>query len=120
MCCSGLVSRYAIGILAPDRSSLEQSVRNPERVAHPADDDTTAKLLLVVLCIVWGVSWPIMRIALSEVPPFTMRTLSSSVGGAMLLAICLIGGRSLRVPRRNDRWHLVVAGLLNVASFSVL
>src|SRR6201996_11630 len=116
MCCSGLVSRYAIGILAPDRSSLEQSVRNPERVAHPANDDTTAKLLLVLLCIVWGVTWPIMRIALTEVPPFAMRTTSSFAGGIALFAVAFFMGRNMRLPGLKGWLHVAVASLLNVAS----
>jgi drug/metabolite transporter (DMT)-like permease len=29
--------------------------------------------MLVLLCLIWGVSWPVMKIALEEIPPFTMR-----------------------------------------------
>jgi drug/metabolite transporter (DMT)-like permease len=93
-------------------------VRNPERVANPADD-TTAKLLLVVLCIVWGVTWPIMRIALSEVPPFTMRTTSSFAGGLALLAVALFMRRSMQLPGIKGCLQVAVASLLNVVSFSV-
>lgn len=81
--------------------------------------DVQARLMLVALCIVWGVSWPIMRIALGEVPPFTMRTLSSLVGGLILGAICLYKGRSLRIAGVRNWLHTAVAALLNVASFSV-
>jgi drug/metabolite transporter (DMT)-like permease len=94
-------------------------VRNPERVATPAADDTTAKLLLVVLCIVWGVTWPIMRIALSEVPPFTMRTTSSFAGGLALLAVALFMRRNMQLPGIKGCLHVAVASILNVASFSV-
>jgi drug/metabolite transporter (DMT)-like permease len=95
-------------------------LKNPERVADaPAGADTGARLMLVALCIVWGVSWPIMRIALGEVPPFTMRTLSSLVGGLMLFAVCVVKRRSLRISGPKDRLHITVAAMLNVASFSV-
>jgi drug/metabolite transporter (DMT)-like permease len=68
---------------------------------------------------VWGSTWPIMRIALNEVPPFTMRTISVFVGGLMLLAICAIKRRSLRLHGVKNWVHVAIASLLNVASFSV-
>ena len=75
--------------------------------------------MLVALCVVWGLTWPIMRIALSEVPPFTMRTLSTLVGGAALYAVCLFKRRDLRLPGAKGAIHVAVASILNVASFSV-
>jgi drug/metabolite transporter (DMT)-like permease len=105
--------------VAPGRSNLEQTVRNPERVANPTDDDTTAKLLLVVLCVVWGVTWPIMRIALSEVPPFTMRTTSTLAGGLALFGVAFFMRRNMQLPGLKGWLHVAIASLLNVASFSV-
>jgi drug/metabolite transporter (DMT)-like permease len=94
-------------------------VRHPERVQDASGTDTGARLMLVVLCMVWGITWPIMRIALTEVPPFTMRTLSTLVGGLTLFAVCVIRRRKLRLYSARDFTHIVVAALLNVASFSV-
>jgi drug/metabolite transporter (DMT)-like permease len=95
-------------------------VSHPERGHDAAPSaDTGARMMLIALCVVWGVTWPIMRIALSEVPPFTMRTLSTLVGGVMLYAICLVRRRKLRLYSARDVTHLVIAALLNVASFSV-
>jgi drug/metabolite transporter (DMT)-like permease len=95
-------------------------VRNPDRV-YDAESGAEggARLMLVVLCVVWGSTWPIMRIALSEVPPFTMRTLSTLVGGVTLYALCLLMRRSLRLPGAKGWAHVFVASFLNVASFSV-
>jgi drug/metabolite transporter (DMT)-like permease len=76
--------------------------------------------MLIVLCCVWGSTWPIMRIALSEVPPFTMRTVTALVGGLTLLAVCLVTHRNLRLPGVKGCAHVFVASLLNVASFNVL
>jgi drug/metabolite transporter (DMT)-like permease len=95
-------------------------VRNPERVPDAAAHaDAGARVMLVVLCCVWGVTWPIMRIALNEVPPFTMRTFSTLVGGLALFAVCLIRRRNLRLPGIKGWTHVFVSSLLNVASFSV-
>ena len=75
--------------------------------------------MLIALCIVWGITWPIMRIALREVPPFTMRTTSALVGGIILFAVCFVMRRNLRVHGTRARAHVFVASILNVASFSV-
>jgi hypothetical protein len=40
--------------------------------ARPTDE-RTARLMLVLLTLGWGVSWPSIAIALSEIPPFSMR-----------------------------------------------
>jgi drug/metabolite transporter (DMT)-like permease len=76
--------------------------------------------MLVVLCIVWGVTWPIMRIALSDVPPLTMRATSTLVGGIMLFALCFVMRRDLRIPGATAWAHVFVAAILNVAGFSML
>jgi drug/metabolite transporter (DMT)-like permease len=95
-------------------------VRNPERKYDAAGStDAGARVMLIVLCVIWGVTWPIMRIALSEVPPFTMRTLSSLVGGLALFAVCLVMRRNLRLPGAKGWVHVGIAAMLNVASFSV-
>jgi drug/metabolite transporter (DMT)-like permease len=89
---------------------------------HDAADhsDVGAKLMLVLLCCVWGVTWPVMRIALYEIPPFSMRTLSAALGAATLYLVCRFKGRSLRIPTAKAWAHLIVASLLNVVAFSVL
>jgi drug/metabolite transporter (DMT)-like permease len=94
-------------------------VRHPERIVEPAAAEAGARLMLVILCVVWGITWPIMRIALREVPPFTMRTFSSLAGGLMLFVVCLIMRRDLRLPGLKGCVHVAIASLLNVASFSV-
>ena len=75
--------------------------------------------MLIVLCGVWGVTWPIMRIALREVPPLTMRTTSTLIGGFILFAVCFVMRRNLRIPAGKSWVHVFVASILNVASFSV-
>jgi drug/metabolite transporter (DMT)-like permease len=95
-------------------------VQNPDHVQDTSGaTDNGARIMLVVLCIVWGATWPIMRVALSEVPPLTMRTTSTAIGGALLLAFSLFTHRSLRLHGPRAWLHIVVASLLNVVSFSL-
>jgi drug/metabolite transporter (DMT)-like permease len=79
-----------------------------------------AKLLLVLLCLIWGVTWPVVKIALNEIPPFTMRTCSLGLGAATLLMVCLVKGRSFGIPTLRAWGHVTVASLLNIAAFTVL
>jgi drug/metabolite transporter (DMT)-like permease len=95
-------------------------LKNPDLTrSAAARSEAGARLMLIALCIVWGVTWPIMRIALREVPPLTMRTTSTLVGGIILFSMCRVMGRDLRLPGIKSWAHVFVASLLNVASFSV-
>jgi drug/metabolite transporter (DMT)-like permease len=78
-----------------------------------------ARLMLVVLCLIWGITWPMMKIALNEIPPLSMRTATAGIGALALLAICFFGRRSLRIPTTKAWVHVVVASILNVVGFSL-
>ncbi len=96
-------------------------MRNPEPVPQPpVDTDPGAKLMLVLLCCIWGVSWPIMKIGLEQIPPFGMRALSAGCGALTLYLVCLARRRSLRLPTAKAWAHVIVASLLNIVGFSVL
>ncbi|MGB9365041.1 MAG: DMT family transporter [Xanthobacteraceae bacterium] len=82
--------------------------------------DTTAKLMLVALSFCWGLTWPAMRLALDEIPPFSMRVVTLGLGGGALMAYAKLQGRSLATGRWKNRAHLVVSSILNVLSFSLL
>jgi drug/metabolite transporter (DMT)-like permease len=81
--------------------------------------DLRARLMLATLCLIWGLTWPMMKIALNEIPPLSMRTSTAFVGSLTLLGICLIGGRSLRVPLGKAWLHVIAASILNVVGFSL-
>jgi drug/metabolite transporter (DMT)-like permease len=85
-----------------------------------AGGDVQGRLLLIVLCLVWGNTWPLMRIALYSIPPLSMRTMTAGFGALTLLLICLVTGRSLRVRSTKAWLHLIVVAVLNVGAFSVL
>jgi drug/metabolite transporter (DMT)-like permease len=75
--------------------------------------------MLVALSLAWGVTWPVLRIALDEIPPFSMRVLTSALGAAFLLAIAALQRRQILV--HGAAWlHIVVAGTLNIAAFTIL
>ncbi len=82
--------------------------------------DSTARLMLIVLSIAWGTTWPALRITLYEMPPFSMRVVTCFLGGAVVLAFAAAQRRTLRIPRGLPRLHVAIAGTLNLAGFSIL
>ena len=74
--------------------------------------------MLVILSIGWGVTWPIMKIALIEIPPLSMRMGTAGIGACVVVAIATMRNRSLFVPRAA--WiHVFLSGLLNIVGFSL-
>lgn len=60
-------------------------------------------VLLVILKLVWGLNWPVMKIGLSSYPPFAFRARYIWLG----LPVMILGTVALRpsfvVPRANWR-----------------
>jgi drug/metabolite transporter (DMT)-like permease len=82
--------------------------------------DTTARLMLVLLSLGWGTTWPMMRIVLDEVPPFSMRVATMVIGAVTLGVLAIAGRRSLALHGTVAAAHVTVAGLFNIVSFSLL
>jgi drug/metabolite transporter (DMT)-like permease len=75
--------------------------------------------IVPVLGVLWGLNWPAVRIALEEIPPWTLRAAGLLLAGLMLAGIALLRGRSLAV-RRGHWLRLAAAGILSIAVFNVL
>jgi drug/metabolite transporter (DMT)-like permease len=76
-------------------------------------------LLLIMLWLVWGITWPVMRIIFMEVPVWQFRALSCVVGAVALLSMGAFLSGGWRVPRHLWGW-LIAAGLLNITGWHVL
>jgi drug/metabolite transporter (DMT)-like permease len=84
-----------------------------------SDAATTAKLLVVLLAFAWGLNWIAAAVALRELSPWSLRVAGSAIGAATLFIAVVITGHHLKVPR-GEYVHVMIAGLLNVASFQIL
>lgn len=74
--------------------------------------------LLAALALGWGLNWPIMKVALTELPPLYFRGACLFLGGLGMLAIARAGG-SIAVPR--ERWgRLLIVSLFNIVGWNVL
>ena len=76
--------------------------------------------MLVLLSLGWGMSWPMMRVALDEVPPFSMRVATMAIGAVTLGVLTAARRRGFALHSRVSVAHVVVAGLFNIVSFSIL
>src|SRR4051794_39169319 len=76
-------------------------------------------LLLVLLTLFWGINFPAMKLALSQIPLWHFRLFCLVTGSIGLLAIARVQGLRLAVPRRA-LWPLLVCSVLNVVLWQVL
>jgi drug/metabolite transporter (DMT)-like permease len=60
-----------------------------------------------------------MRIALTEIPPFSMRVASLFLGAALLTMLARLQGRDLAIRNRRTWVHICIASLFNIVAFSI-
>ncbi len=58
-------------------------------------------IVLVVLTLVWGCNWPIMKMGVQDFPPLTFRAISSTMGLPVLALVLVL----LKVPFAVPRVH---------------
>jgi probable blue pigment (indigoidine) exporter len=75
--------------------------------------------LIVFTACAWGASWPQTKFLLSELPPFTMRTLCGTCGVAFAVAVALARRENL-IPPPGQWSQLFVLSMLNYGVFVVL
>ena len=76
-------------------------------------------LMLAGLTFAWGFNWTAIKVALTEVPPLTFRTICLGAGSAVLFAVMRAGRQPLIVPR--NQWpRLMLLAFFNVTCWNVL
>jgi drug/metabolite transporter (DMT)-like permease len=102
------------------RRRAESCVRNPDpKSGGAAHADIGARVMLVALGLIWGITWPVLKIALNEIPPLTMRGTAAIIGAATYYLMCVFMRRSLRIPAPKIWLHILVGSLLNIVAFSL-
>jgi drug/metabolite transporter (DMT)-like permease len=76
-------------------------------------------LLIVILMLVWGCNWPVLKLGVGELPPLTFRASTLVFAALGLLLIATFSGHSLRIPRAL--WGKVaVLALFNISAWNGL
>ena len=74
---------------------------------------------IVVLTLVWGCNWPVLKLGVSEMPPLTFRAYTILFAALGLLAIAKVSGESIRIARAT--WPMVfVLAMLNITAWNGL
>lgn len=84
-------------------------------------DHVPARLwgLLAALSLAWGLNWTALKVALSEVPPWTFRSICLGAGSLVLFAVLRLTGQPVVWPR--GQWHrLWLLALLNITAWNIL
>jgi drug/metabolite transporter (DMT)-like permease len=77
-----------------------------------------AFVYLAIIVLTWAGNWPLMKLALGEVPPLKF-VLLRLVGSLVLIAPALLAARQRLLPYRGERLILFWVGELQVAGFLI-
>jgi drug/metabolite transporter (DMT)-like permease len=76
---------------------------------------TNTALILSFLVIVWGVNWPLSKLALNYTPPLLFAGIRTILGGLILLLFALPRYKKLRF---KETWHFyLISAFLNIIIF---
>ena len=70
-------------------------------------------LLWVVVSVVWGTTWVLIRVGLADLPPFTFAGVRTMIGAVTITLIAWVGARDRR-PRLRDLPFWLFVGILNL------
>lgn len=76
-------------------------------------------VLLAVVVVAWGLTWPVNKVILESLPPLWMAALRSVIATVALFAIAT-ARRRLIVPRRGDTPVILSITLLHMVGFVIL
>ncbi|MFA9460808.1 DMT family transporter [Thiohalorhabdus methylotrophus] len=89
-----------------------------EAASRPRSGAASLGLLALVI-LIWGANWPVMKMALTYMPPLTFAAARMVMGVAIMFPLAWATG-ALRWPTAND-WRLVVmVALMQMAGFTAL
>lgn len=76
-------------------------------------------MLIAAISVLWGLNWPVMKLAVGELSPWTFRVACVVISGVGLMALAAATGERLVPPRRL--WGpLLAVAVLNVTGWHML
>lgn len=75
--------------------------------------------LLAILTLGWGMNWPMIKMAVADIPIWTFRAECLAAGAAGMFSIAYATGLPMRVPRSQWR-RLALVAVFNVTLWNVL
>jgi drug/metabolite transporter (DMT)-like permease len=75
-------------------------------------------LLVITLTLGWGLNWPMMKLALAEIPVWSFRGVCAASGAIGLFLIARFGRHAIRIP--TGQWRILIAiSICNVTLWNV-
>jgi drug/metabolite transporter (DMT)-like permease len=74
--------------------------------------------LSAALALFWGLSWPLMKLALTEMPPLRFRAFAIAVGAVGMVLVALASGNSLRITRQAF-WRIAGVAMFTAVGWSL-
>ncbi len=93
---------------------LHQSIQQ-----HPRYAEIISFALLISLMVIWGLCWPIMKIAIVDMPPAWV-AVTRLATGALCFFPYLIISKTFKIPTCADLPIILSVGLLQMALFTFL
>jgi drug/metabolite transporter (DMT)-like permease len=90
-------------------------------VSHASQEHLPVRLwwVLAALTLVWGFNWTAMKVAISEIPPFTFRTLCLGIGSGLLFGYLRASGQPMAIPR--GQWgRLALISFFTITCWNIL
>ena len=66
-------------------------------------------VLVIAVGLAWGINWPVLKVGLAEMPPWTFRALMVTPSGLLLLALARASGQSRALPHGQWRPFLLLS-----------
>ena len=58
-----------------------------------------AFLPILILTVIWGCNWPVLKMGVAEIAPLTFRALTLPFAAIGMLIVARLSGDSIRIPR---------------------
>ena len=98
---------------------MSETTSNPAAPAHAPLSRGTAYAVFVVLVLIWGLNWPIMKLVVQLMPPIWFVVVRLTLGAACLFGFLLATGR-LAKPTKAD-WPVIWSvAILQMGLFMML
>lgn len=75
-----------------------------------------AVVLLLLVILLWGVNWPVMKVGLDYIPPLSFAATRMVLGGVSIALVAALAGQ-LRLPARADLPLVFSVGTLQMAGY---
>ena len=85
--------------------------------SHAAGVPARSLIPIVVLMLVWGCNWPILKLGVTELAPLTFRAITLPFAAIGLLLVARFSGDAIRVPRA---WwgRVATLAIFNIAAWN--